>query len=663
MSCNADLAEPTALHQRAIRTLEKQQKVLAARLRPQRDPRPGDGVCPTHEQYHEVTTRSRESWQALLVHAKRNSEPIDMVIQLMELLKNVPAFPKAALSEQLSTLNSYALMVECASEWVTTNDPECDRPVKIMRHYQILGIPRPVSYHLSDIQPTVQSTEDKHFLPLIFAWSYILSAHWVEALKSSGLDAQLLHDDISTQNFWEFIQKQQWRAVVLHDDVLYFSPWSLLRSGERLKYARKTPLRSPSVSSCANSSNSDHPIPASSTTQSALQMLADVCTTEELFQQSIIALAVVMMLPSRAYKKTVLLPQRSPSIDLKGGATATGKSTFDELSSNLDKCITLSCSPEGIDSLLCSVFFDPAVSCNLIGGQMTGTMEALLPLHEGGKTFLRVISKQFPKLVPLWAAAICIHEAESIFGKCAGGTPPLDLPVASWTGVVESFVQVHYSSDGLAADELLRAEEWRNMYLITAERLPPFSPSPPFGKTDESNLNIDIRKHLRHDHQLLSYRMYWILKTGEKVPAHLSYTSMPTIDAAIEATCPRSLTVDNRYAVNDRTRHLGTNVCSPIDNTEDASCNATFNTFFWFQNVEEGLWLSSGSESSSDVREVMHHRWITEGEEEDDVDNPEDDNDKVDYDLNHLEEWLSAIEDEDLDGNLDDLETLPSMFR
>lgn len=127
---------------------------------------------------------------------------------------------------------------------------------------------------------------------------------------------------------------------------------------------------------------------------------------------------------------------------------------------------------------------------------------------------------------------------------------------------------------------------------------------------------------------------------------------MPTIDAALEATCPRSFTVDNRYAVSYRMRNLGTNACSSlIGNTEDASCNATFNTFFWFQNVEEGLWLGLTSESSSDVREEMRHRWITECEEDDDEDNPEDDNDKFEYDLNRLEEWLWAIEDEHLDGN------------
>lgn len=307
------------------------------------------------------------------------------------------------------------------------------------------------------------------------------------------------------------------------------------------------------VNSCANFSSSDDQVPASSTTQFALQMLADICTTEEQFQQSIIALVVVMMLPSRrAYTKAVQLPRDSPSMDLKGGATVTGKYMFDELFSNLGKCITLSCSPEGIDSLLCSIFFDPAVSCNLIGGQMTGALDALLPLHESGTTFLNAIANLFPKLVPLWAAAICIHEAESIFRKCAGGTPPLNIPVASWTGVLESFVQVCYSSDGLAADQLLRAEEWKIMYLTTAERLP-FTPSPPFGNTHESNLNIDIRKHLGHDHQLLSHRMYWILETGEKVPAHESYMSMPRIHAAIMVTCPRYFAVDNRYIVNHRT--------------------------------------------------------------------------------------------------------------
>lgn len=241
MWCNAGLGEPAALNQHVVETLEKQQKVLAARLRPQRDPRPGDGVCPTHEQYQEVTTKSRESWQNLLLRAKRDSEPIDMVIQLIELLKNVPAFPKA-LPRPHSILANYSLMVECNSEWITTNNPDCDQPVKIMKHYQILAIPKPVSYYLSDIedaQSKTQHTEDQLFLSLIFAWSYILSALWVETLKSNGLDAQLFHDDINTQNFWECIQKHQWRAEILHGGVLYFSPWSLLRSGEMLKYTRK----------------------------------------------------------------------------------------------------------------------------------------------------------------------------------------------------------------------------------------------------------------------------------------------------------------------------------------------------------------------------------------------------------------------------------------
>ncbi|OAF55510.1 hypothetical protein VC83_07570 [Pseudogymnoascus destructans] len=73
------------------------------------------------------------------LRAKQDSEPIDMVIQLIELLRNVPAFPKA-LPRPLSILANYSLMVECNSEWITTNNPDCDQPVKIIKHYQIPGL-------------------------------------------------------------------------------------------------------------------------------------------------------------------------------------------------------------------------------------------------------------------------------------------------------------------------------------------------------------------------------------------------------------------------------------------------------------------------------------------------------------------------------------------
>jgi hypothetical protein len=58
-------------------------------------------------------------------------------------------------------------------------------------------------------------------------------------------------------------------------------------------------------------------------------------------------------------------------------------------------------------------------------------------------------------------------------------------------------------------------------------------------------------------------------------------------------------------------------VCtSPIDSVQKSSCNATFNIFNWFRNVDGGLWPRSGSDSSSDARAVIRHRWITDEDED-----------------------------------------------
>jgi hypothetical protein len=129
---------------------------------------------------------------------------------------------------------------------------------------------------------------------------------------------------------------------------------------------------------------SDLTVLASPATSFALEMLAEFCATDEIYEQSIIALVVVMMLPARAYRQTVLIPKCGPLANIGSMDSAACKLSFSILPSYLDSCITLSCCPEGVDSLLCSVFFDPRVSCNLIGAQMTGVMEALLPIQGDG---------------------------------------------------------------------------------------------------------------------------------------------------------------------------------------------------------------------------------------------------------------------------------------
>jgi hypothetical protein len=44
------------------------------------------------------------------------------------------------------------------------------------------------------------------------------------------------HDSTWGENFWVLIRKQQELAGVAHGDEVYFVLWSLVQSGEKLKY-------------------------------------------------------------------------------------------------------------------------------------------------------------------------------------------------------------------------------------------------------------------------------------------------------------------------------------------------------------------------------------------------------------------------------------------
>jgi len=134
MACQLEDIDPRCLQQRALRTLEEQQKLLSSKFKASADPQPGDGVCPTSEQYRNTVTKARQLWQTFIADAARNPMVPNIAEQLIGLLRDVLAFP-VALSHQLSTLESYSLEVECVSEWLTTTDLGCNQRFKTIRHY------------------------------------------------------------------------------------------------------------------------------------------------------------------------------------------------------------------------------------------------------------------------------------------------------------------------------------------------------------------------------------------------------------------------------------------------------------------------------------------------------------------------------------------------
>lgn len=65
--------------------------------------------------------------------------------------------------------------------------------------------------------------------------------------------------------------------------------------------------------------------------------------------------------------------------------------------------------------------------------------------------------------------------------------------------MIESFVQIRYLPSSCANGQVMRGEKYVLTYLTEAEVPPPFTPSPPFDVTDETNLNIVVRTHLEHN--------------------------------------------------------------------------------------------------------------------------------------------------------------------
>lgn len=229
------------------------------------------------------------------------------------------------------------------------------------------------------------------------------------------------------------------------------------------------------------------------------------------------ALAMVLMFPEHR-AGPIKLPPLAPPGDIRC-PHGVEEQYYKRISECLSQCITLSCCDEGIASLLCSGFFEPKVSCNLIGAHLFGIRKAVEPVKSDPKAFARLMVGQNPRVSSLWLAAIWTGQASRFLDSALGGMPPISLPVASWTGVLQSFIQVGYHSISNRDRHIPRAREFSTIYLVHSNAIIPFTPSPPFGEIVASDISLDIRRHLLHDHKPIQSNTYWIFETGELYPA------------------------------------------------------------------------------------------------------------------------------------------------
>ncbi|QRD89253.1 hypothetical protein F9C07_2219557 [Aspergillus flavus] len=350
-----------------------------------------------------------------------------------------------------------------------------------------------------------------YFINIVLAWSYIISCRWI--LYQLGIQIE--------DFFWDIVIQGCWVARVEKFKGVFYSPWMVRREGSINKRGDLKPVIS-------NSSL-------------AFDILLDFCLLEGLEGEFITGFAAVLILTSRHAP-----PPKFASAIMISAAPI---------------CISLSSIQDALDSLLCSIFFDPRVPCNLVGAVSLGVKKAL-------STVDKIDNCQLLSAVTNIKPYLMCNDQVTLF-----------LNMALYKESITS-----------------RALEFQTSYFCRPELSVPWSTAPPLGTTPVENLSLDVRAHLAHIHRPIFWRLYWILDLGERVPAsaehYVSLVDVSSICYSCATGHINELTYPEQYIANEQSGY------------------ATSRLFNWHRSYDDGIWLDDGQRDIESVRQVQKHPWI-----------------------------------------------------
>jgi hypothetical protein len=127
----------------------------------------------------------------------------------------------------------------------------------------------------------------------------------------------------------------------------------------------------------------------------AFDIFVVYCKSEDIKRECIAALVIVMTLSTyldSSIKPPCLTTRLKP---LKFDASrGQNEDFYESLFNCINSCITLSCISDGINSLLCGVFFEPTVPCNLVGAHMLGVMKAIGSLQNDPRILASLMAQK-----------------------------------------------------------------------------------------------------------------------------------------------------------------------------------------------------------------------------------------------------------------------------
>ncbi|PYI21877.1 hypothetical protein BO99DRAFT_327433 [Aspergillus violaceofuscus CBS 115571] len=550
---------------------------------------PGDGVCPTTTQFNHCCQSKIDNWINAASARLEGTESLDYYISaFLNLLKDVPPFYNCPLGTvQLSGRAKSFLVLKSSLQMRTTEDSNCEQDHRFIDYLQCVGSPSPVLYWTKtetqlevSIPTCAKPLRSGYLTNIVLAWSYIISCRWVEILQRAGEKSQILHDQGMQvgESFWDIVTQDCWKARVKNQNGAFYSPWMFRREGTSLKRRNWEP--------------------ATPNSRLAFHILMDFCASEGLEGELLTGFVSVLISTSRHAPSPKFAPPIKVSTPPIRSSQKLQDKPFSELFDSIDRCLSLSSTQDALDSLLCSAFFDPCVPCNLVGATSLGVKEALSQLDGiDNRQLLLAITNTKPHLTLLWAAAVCNGQATSFLKLALHGLPPICLVAAFWTNTTQSFLQILYPVRNSEVSIVPRANEFQTSYFCRPELSVPWSHAPPFGTTTVKNLSLEVRAHLAHIHVPISWRNYWLLDSGERIPAG-SQHEIARVEADIICHSIPQGKLRSNLPYHERR----------LD--DEQSGIATSRLFNWHRGYDDGIWLDDGQVDIKNVRRLQMHPWI-----------------------------------------------------
>jgi hypothetical protein len=449
-----------------------------------------------------ILSRSSSQWQFALRHALSTSRFPESSYRLERLLCRVPSFP--------GDIPSCSLSIEGYSSWRSSDDSCSMKHKREKGHLFHLRRRHPTTCRISSSDNFRRWEENPNngIALLVLGWAYILKASLAErqrlALHYEPLDSPSGSVNIKLDYalpqelaWWKAITAQGSAYSIAADDR--YSPWGILVDNLDLEIVGEV--------------DAHHSPPTASQAAGYLRRL---CVAYALGDQSSAALAAALSIPlhrSTAPLGSVTIELPRPSLSIRF-VEPLGQGEYPSDFRHLDRYMTLSLSPNYFGSILWSVFSEPNVPCNFAGAWIAPIGDVLRPILQENKLELLAKVLSFTKAAPLWLGlALCgpgtiIKSIMPFLDKLRSypHTYP-SVDAAAWTGIPQSFMDLHPPGPYVQDGKISRADVWRLRHDCHKNYEGDyFSATPqhgwaPFGIMRYEDVELELHGHLDCSHR------------------------------------------------------------------------------------------------------------------------------------------------------------------